>query len=378
MNYLTRIVAVCFLAQIGLSRLLWFSDGRTFPAAPFFGNTTLGFPGTGFLQGGLLVAALVAVLVFSSKKWVLSTLLGVLALLILLDMSRLQVWVWFYALVFGALACREKLGEETVFASLRWVLAGIYFWSGFNKIGPYYAEDVHPWFCGAFAWARFLADQKWGAWLAAAAEMSLAFGLIWSRSRPVFRWLAVVFHAYIILSLSPVGLAWNYVVIPWNVAMGATAWFVFGRQGMSTNDLKIAQSPSAARLIVALACAAPALNLAGLWPENMSWKMYSGDNPEATFFFANDLKTNIPDVVRGKIFGETEKRLILDDWTLQEMSVGTVGSERYFRRIGRTLCGCVEDPDKAGIYLLTTNRWDKSKEQMRRVHCRELLGSGAK
>lgn len=371
MNNFARIVAACFLAQIALSWPLWFSDGRTFPAVPLFENMAWGFPGAGFLQGGLLVTALAAVLFFPSKKQVFPTLLGVLALLISLDMSRLQVWVWFYALVFGTLAFREKIGDEAVLTVFRWLLAGIYFWSGFNKLGPYYAEDVHPWFCGAFAWTRFLASAKWGAWLVAAAEMSLAFGLVWPRSRPVFRWLAVGFHAYIILSLSPFGLAWNYVVLPWNAAMAAVVWFAFDKKGAETHES--GQMPASAWAIVALACAAPALNLAGLWPENMSWKMYSGDNPEATFFFDNDLKINVPDAVRGKIFGEAEKRLILDDWTLQEMSVGTIGSERYFRQAGRTLCGCVENPDRAGIYLLTTNRWDKSKELMRRVHCRELL-----
>lgn len=366
---IARLSALALLAQIWLSWPLWWPTGRTFPVLPFFENWHFG---ASIMPTVALLAALVAVLFFAEKRWTAPALLAVLAVHILLDMSRLQVWVWYYWLVFAVLASRHRAGEEAAQSALRWLLAGVYFWGGFNKLTPYFAEDAFPFFCGAFGWMKIFADQKWAAYATAVAEFALAIGLLWPRTRGAFRWVVVGFHAYIVLALSPLALGWNYVVIPWNAAMAATAWLVFSEKNAPA---AVPFFPKTAwlRALAALACLAPALNVAHRWPENMAWKMYSGTNPEATFYFRNALKINLPASVSGKIFGHAERRLILDDWTLQEMNVGTAASDRYFRQASRALCGCVASPDSAGVYLLTVERWDKSKEKMRRVPCRELL-----
>jgi hypothetical protein len=284
--------------------------------------------------------------------------------LCLLDLHRLQPWVWFYALMFGATLLPAASSRGVAAA----VIAAVYTWGGLNKLTPYFAEENVPWLFEAWP-----ALASWGRWPAlgyALALLEAAFGpaLWWSRSRPWARYAVWGFHLFVVLSLWKTG--WNTVVIPWNLAMAALVGLVFSPRIELPGPVR----PGAAgRALLALAWILPALNIFGLWPETLSWKMYANTQPEMTAYTAGGPPCDgLAAVWQDRAFDDGTK-MTLDDWTIAETHAPPFSGEAVFRRLGRYLCRCAEKPDSAGIYLLSVERWNRRAERLDQIPCRTLL-----
>src|SRR4051812_31945243 len=138
------------LSGVALSLNLWFPLTRTFPRAPLIVALPQSFtPPVEYLLGGLLVVALAAV-VFAKRplKYLFATN-ALLALLVLLDQTRLQPWVYQYMLLLAVIALRERQGgaEHRValtLSVLQLIVASLYVWSGVQKLNYTFGQEVLP------------------------------------------------------------------------------------------------------------------------------------------------------------------------------------------------------------------------------------------
>lgn len=372
-----RIAALALFVGMLCAWPLWDVGERPFqfPLLPLFGGAHFAAPVPGHWQA-LSLAALTALLAFlPSNRWLLALTLTALALLCLLDLNRLQPWVWLYGLIFVA-ALQTLNTQHLTLQSLRLLLAAVYFWSGFHKLTPYFAEDNFAWFCEAFRFTQPLGQYPALGYAVALLEMSFAAGLMWPRTRRWFRYLVIGLHAVILAVLSPWGHDWNAVVWPWNLAMAALVWFVFSEK----HSPEVAESRPVmperglpGYIVIALAWLGPLLNIWGLWPHALSWQLYTNTHPEATFYteqrmvFKNPNGSDVwPEFTKG------EPELYLEDWAMRDLRVPIFASERTFRQMGKYLCGCLSQPDSAALYILSVRRWDKSAVQDKKIPCREL------
>lgn len=352
-----------FLAGICLSWQLWFPEHRTFPLLPILNSPGETFSKFSSAFGLLIVASAILNLLFPLRKWAVSCLIFTIFLAVLADLTRLQTWVWFYVLLFSVLFFHDEKTEKQTNSAHLLLFCGIYLWGGLFKLNPYFSESIAPWFFGAFSWTKFFADKNWLAWLAAAGEMSFAVGLFFQKTRPVFRWLAIAMHLYIMLTISPLGLNWNLVAIPWNLAMVGILFLV----GDARHPIFFKNRMSV--LVAILAIVAPALHVFRLWPENLSWKMYSGTHGEFTFYFSGGLKMDLPPNVSNQIFGEAEKNILLDDWTFAELKTPPFDVILTEKMLAEKFCNCVENGDSAGYFLMKVGLWSKSNESFVKIPC---------
>jgi len=387
LNFSTqRLIAVVLLAHLALSWPLWYAGaGRTFPMLPVWGEAYLPehFRWEG-LQIGLFLLVLAAIGIFPQKRYAAPVLAVALLWMVAQDLNRLQPWTYFYLLALGLLFFSKKNTP----GALRWLLAAVYCWGGLNKITPYFAEDNFPWFCEAFAWTKpFGAFPALG--YAAAAELLLAPGLLWPPTRPVFRWLAVAFHVFIIAALCPLGLDWNAVVIPWNVAMAGMVWMCGAaapKSGWTTEMQRLGGSDFSSKttlrrcaaalrgtgvsaVLLALAWLFPALNIAHLWPEPLAWKMYSNTQPEAGFFSENGPPCPGLQAVWNKHAYDAGTKLLFDDWAFDNLQVPAYNSPHTHRQLAQYLCRCTPRPEEAGWWRLTVQRWNRSGEKLEKIRC---------
>lgn len=399
-HIVVRLIAQAMVAHIAFSWPLWYSGGgRTFPLLPVFGPAqapTASLWDT--VQLGICLLTLFVAGVFPAKKYTAWLVLAVLIWMIAQDLNRLQPWSYFYLLVLGIVAVAGSDGRLAT-RGLQWLLAAVYAWGGFNKITPYFAEDNFPWFCEAFTWTQPLGAYPALGYAVALAELLLAPGLLWGKSRPVFRWLAIGFHAFIILALSPLGLDWNLVVIPWNVAMAGMVWVLFSNSGDATDStprfrvsavkrlrdlapllLGTARSLRASaltslatRAILALAWVFPALNILHLWDEPLSWKMYSNTQTEAGFFL--DSGSICPEVQPEweKYAYDAGSKLLFDDWAFDNLHVPAYNSPGTHQRLAQYLCPCANNSGSSGLHRLTVQRWNRSAERWEKISCTTLI-----
>ena len=364
------IAALGFLGGILLSWPLWNEAARFwFPLLPVWGGATKPPLWGSFIHCAKpigLITLLLLTFFFSGKKWLLAALTVWAIGLCCLDINRLQPWVWLYILVFVAVFFGKKENEISTANALRWLLAGVYFWSGFNKLTPYFAEDNFAWFCGAFAFTKPFGEYPVLGYAVASLEMSFAAGLIWEKTRLYFRWVVVGFHGVVILFL--LKLDWNWVVIPWNVAMAGMVWGLFPENSGSKPTGVVQQ------VIVVVVWLAPVLYFFNLWPHTLSWQLYSNTQPEATFFAEKNTgyANTESEQVWGKYAFDDGTKILLDDWATDELKVPMFATARTFRQVGKYLCPHFVS-DSAGLYILSVHRWDKSAEKMEKIPCRELL-----
>lgn len=364
---IVRIAALGLALGMLLSPALWsLTDREAFPLLPLLGKAHKDV--VGIWPGILGLCAAVAPAIFPRKKILPATAILCFSALCALDLTRLQPWVWFYLLVFLMSLTNATSGQ------MRWLLAGVYVWSGFSKITPYFAEDNFSWFCEAFSFTQALGKLPVLGYAMAVAELALGLGLIWQKTRQLAGYGIVALHLLILVFL--VKMQWNSVVIPWNIAMATMVWLLAKReQPFSETTLKTSKLYAQWAIPALFGWVCPALYFIGLWPHNLSWRLYSNTQPEATFFSGknNMTQTVEMDQVWEKYAFDNKTKLLLDDWAYGALGVPMFATDRTFQQIGRYLCQCDTGPSEtSGMYLLTVDQWDKAKERMKIVGCATL------
>lgn len=333
-----QVAAAGLLAQMLLSPALWWwRPAGAVPPVPLWNS---GAPEwVLLLSGGVPAALAIWVLVRPGQSGVWVWLALALGCSALVDVNRLQPWLYWCMLVCACAAQPKPL------PALRMVMGGMYIWSGLHKCTPWFALDNFEWFCSAFELTKALSRPALG-YAAAALEILMGLGLLYTPSRYVAAWAAVCMHLWIMLVLSPAGLGWNAVVIPWNAALVATLLLLI------REDREPIQPawPLAAWMLVS--------PLLPVLPRNMGWHLYDNTQPEAVFVRGGQP----PTCVRGwdALAYDGGQRLLLDDWAMHTLGVPLLHEDMVFRALHRHLCGCCADA--AGMEVLRVN-WRVKKDQ---------------
>ena len=372
-QHIVRLISLVLLAHIFLSWRLWAAGpARTFPLVPLWGMPFQLPDVWAAWQAWFLVLLAALTVLFPANKGLLAILVGWVLCLVAQDLNRLQPWLYFYTLCWGILLSGTARSKASTLAALRLTVAAVYVWGGLNKLTPYFAVDNFPWFCEAFTWTKPLGAFPVAGYAVAVAEFLFGVGLLWRQSRRLFRWLVVAFHLFILAALSPLGLHWNTIVIPWNLAMAAMVWLLFEAREMSAVWLmgkKTGKNRLVFGTILALAWCMPALNILHCWDEPLSWKMYSNTQTEASF---QGVPCPGATAIWQRYAFDDGRKLLLDDWSMEELHVPVYNDRGVFRRIAHYLCQCADQPDSAGLYLLTVQRWNRSAESWEIIPCNQL------
>jgi hypothetical protein len=281
-----------------------------------------------------------------------------LVVLILLDVHRLQIWVWFYLLWLLL-----KRHETTGFRAL---VACVYLWSGLNKLNPHFLQDVIP------DWQKTLhvsgeTFQYALAGLAIVTELALAVG-IWRYIQQ--RWVVVAaigLHLFILLVLVLQG-NWNLVVWPWNLALIAGVWYChkFAQQDHEAHQQNLLNW----QLPLGLAGIMPALYSVGIWPYTLSWMLYSGLQPEITLASNRNFAAQMPPEVAKMVFEvDGESFLVLDDWTFAEAQVPPFQHAAVFERHAQHWCETALAGQARFTYRLTPQRFCKNCADLKKNTC---------
>ncbi|MCB0531227.1 MAG: hypothetical protein KDD14_03445 [Saprospiraceae bacterium] len=369
---ITQLIALALLAHIALSWPLWFpSASRSIPLTPLITGL---FPENivfNVLQISALILLTGFVLWFPNKQTAKIGLIAMLLWLVLQDTNRLQPWLYFYLLSLCLIVAGRNQSDYTVWG-LRLVLAAVYAWGGFNKLTPFFAEDNFPWFCEAFVWTKPLGKLPMFGYAVAAVEFIFAPGLLWAKTRPVFRWLVVGFHLFIALAISPLGLNWNTIVIPWNLSMAGMVWLLFDPKMQITVEhyFELNRSRITSGMVLLLAWVFPALNIFHVWDEALSWKMYSNTQTEASFYARIPINCGYTGMNLDPLTYDQGRKLLLDDWAIKELHVPAYNNRRTQQQLARYLCNCIPNPDSAGLLILTVDRWDYQARHWEEIPCK--------
>jgi uncharacterized membrane protein YphA (DoxX/SURF4 family) len=338
------LIRIGMLAGIALSLKLWFPFDRLYPAAPF--ATWLGF-GPAWIDALLTIVMLAALL---AGWW--KTALGVLAMLVLRDQSRLQPWAWEYALLTVALML-PSAGLKTC----RALVIALYIWSGIQKLNMTFA--TRTWFEVSGG------NLPHFAWIAIPlGEIAIGVALMFERTRRAAVIAAVALHGSIIVML--IASHENSVVWPWNIVMALLVLVMF--RGAPQGRMQWA--------LVAVAAALPALSFVGLWDPYLSGALYSGNTEQAVVIVAPDVVPHLPQVIARNTWQDSPPRFIdLNRWSYDELNVPAYPAERVFKEIATDVCR--QYVDSGALRILGRPDAIDGRRTSVTIPCEALAGRGA-
>ena len=380
---LALTVIVCVL-QMSLSWPLWWVENtRTYPLIPVF--NFIGTIANKGINNLLLMATFIVMglMTWAAHKqiWIV-ILLALFAILILIDINRLQAWLYQYLLIWaaglwaysakteGQTSINQGLHRERIALFLiQMVFIATYVWAGINKLNVHYLTNVFNWLVGIFEWSSFLKNNYYAAVCSALVEITVGIGLVFNRTRRGAVVLGVIMHALILILLITDG--WNKIVYPWNVGMSLGLYILFWNDEFGLTISYFKQNLTI-NVYAFLLFVAPILNIFGLWQYNLANTMYSGISLEVEIVALDTGMSCLPPKFNnGKTYGvETDSsfNLDLDDWVMHEFAAPYYAEEWIIPVLQKKYCPCLRQYG-GFIRIETAARWSKTK-RIKTIPCR--------
>ena len=384
-NLARAVVCLAFLAGVFYSHELWFPVARTFPRAPVWFDLPENIASNAerFLAAVLTISLVSAAFVRRPTIF-LTAALAALAVLIFFDQTRLQPWIYQYFLLLVVLALGVRRAENGLAARrtlglLQLVCAGLYFWSGVQKLNFTFFEETLPFLLApvqnAFPNVRlpiFLLG-----FAVAIAEILIGCGLLVRKTRSTAVAAALVTHAVILGLLF--ANDYNRVVWIWNAALMVLVVVLFGRSGISIKQTFARRhsgdwKTTAAKSVAAAAILLPALSFVGWWDAYLSGALYSGNTKAAALRIDEKVYERLPSVARQSVFRTASGEQILGifEWSMADLRVPPYPEPRVFEQAARSVCGLATDKNAVELVVKQRPAIFDGKYEVTRTTCAEL------
>lgn len=356
-SLLFRLLALGYLMLVAVTWPLWIPQ-TVFPQVPLI-SMAAQIPSS--VEWSLLIALLAALggmLLIGKQKYcrwaALLTAICTIGL-VCLDQHRLQPWVWQFLILSLVLAAADASTARTVW---RWLVIGIYAWSGWSKLdqgfyfqhGPFLLEGLFK-SLGLINVFRFWPEtiRFAAAGMIPLFELLIAAGLCWPRTRRLAVYAAALMHVGLLLALGPFGHSHQPGVLVWNVFFLSQNWMLFCGVNQSgkviDGPLMVGAMPtdrtarirnSLARLVVIAALIWPVLEPFGLCDHWPAWAVYAARPERVTVYLAEEevekLPANLKQYVGSQmVFDEWYEwhPFRIDRWSLDEVYVPLYPQDRF-------------------------------------------------
>lgn len=375
--WMKNVTLVGLLASMLLSFPLWVQTD-SIAAVPVLGNLPLLPPLFEWVMYlGVFGLALVSLLSPKPQRY-LYGILGILGVFVLFDQLRLQPWLYQYWFVLLPLAVyswqwREVESVRAVLNTLRILIAGIYFYSGLQKVSLPFFEDYFPWMVeplgNLLPTALHFVPASFGLFVPF-IEMFMGIGLLFTRTRRAALIGVVCMLLLVLAMLGPLGNNWNSVVWPWNLAIAASAWLLFYRTPtVSFSSIFRVKNFLAHKLIILLFIVMPAFSFFGYWDSYPSYSLYSGNTTAGGMYVSLD---SVSPTLEKVAYNASEGTAWIDLQALsfEERNVPMYPETRIYTNVFAQLCE-TELPASAELVVTTKMTLLESRKELR-FRCSEL------
>jgi hypothetical protein len=339
-----------------MSPRLWIAVHRLYPRAPIVPLAELPLAAEIALLLLVVTGLALGLTERARSRAAIRVALIALAMLVAGDQSRLQPWVYEYALLLVVLGSAASSADDqhTTLRICRSLLVALYFWGAVQKMNVSFVTRTWPDFIGGIAARHALWLQRVG-WAPPLVELGIALTLASRRLRRVGVVGAVLLHGTNVALLLASGE--NSVVWAWNVAMVVSVIVLFAGEDPPIPKASRKQPRPQEWAVLALAWVMPALSFWGFWDSYLSAALYSGNTLQAVIVISQASIAALPKVIRRDTWQQTAPAFIdLNRWSYDELNVPAYPAERVLRRVA--LRACRADLPAPGGTLLLLGRPD--------------------
>lgn len=335
-GWLLKITCIFWLSAKLIGWRVW-TTYRLFPTAPVVERLDH-IPAAVHLVLFALQVLFIAALFFSVKnKLVLISLLAAEIFSCLLDQNRLQPYEYQYIFIVFIFLVNTN-SAKFVPATIIFILAATYFYSGLHKLNEGFIQLM--WtktiLRSFFKLPPAIAGARWlyySGYLAGIVESAAGLGLLFSRTRTTAAAVLILMHLFILVLLGPLGLRYNKIVWPWNVAMILYLYTLFLRKNEDTFPLGTIFSGWNKLVFIAWGVL-PALNFIGCWDNYLSSSIYSEKLPNMVICISDTTKCRqLSGFFQYNSLNNCKgvATINVQHWALQEMNSAPYGEIRGYK-----------------------------------------------
>ena len=337
LSFLYFVTVTGFLSSLLLTTDAW-SENRTYPLTPVISNFSLGHTTQNSLFWIFIFTLTISLISKKYRRTLVSLSLISLVILVLMDVTRLQPWVFHYGAIlfsFSWFLNYKGVTNLNLLDTARIVVGGIYFWSGVQKINPYFIAYVFPWFTQKI-WEPF---GETGATLFVVLgmlvpfiEASFAVGFFSKKYRSLSIVGATSMIILVLTAIGPLGHNWNSSVWPWNIGIFSMVIVLFFGAHFSFKEFIKRQRKNFLGIMAFLVFwIMPAGNLIGLTDHYLSWSLYTGKVPEATMYGNMGLLKSLSNEAE-------DGSLLFSSWTMSDFNMVPYPEVRVFENVFKQTC----------------------------------------
>ncbi len=369
-DWLIKSCLLGLLGCIGITFPLWIGIHREYPRLPIadFLEPISIVP----IEIGLAVLFIGSVLFSIIKKesrLPLIIALASLAIFIVLDINRYQAWVHHFGwLLIASLFISKEKGQAI--RVIQWMTAAVYIYSGVQKMTPHFSIEILPWLFGKWDSTNFLNSIPAG-YAMAGFETLIGILLLIRPTRKIGVIFGAVLHLGIILLINGFH-QWNYSILPWNLALIAILFLLFWKKD-DDEKLSIKSLHPISWLLILLFILAPVLSFFNSWPDQCSFKLYSGNTTEAVISVDRSQYKCFPESARQVAIPGLDENTVqvnLDSWAFDHMNVPAFMSDRSYKRVAAPICDCLNN--QGTLLIKKIDNWNPDNSRYIKYSCTEI------
>lgn len=356
---LSAITILGLLASIILSWPLWFLQ-RDFPLAPIVHAPAI-------VHQVFFIGLLSAMVLLCTLRWshlIFWVMVLSLAGLVFFDQMRLQPWVFHYGTILLLLAsfswrARDEVGVTMVLGAARVIVIAMYFWSGVQKLNPYFFGEVFPTLMrGVTEGLSFevtTAILSIG-FLVPFIEIAIGVCLLFPVTRKAGVIGASIMLVFVLAAIGPFGAAVNSVVWPWNIALYLmTVVLLVNTRNVSAKQILSWKGSLLKKAILVVFFILPGLSFFVPYDSYLSWSLYSGTVNQATLLLDNEALAALPLAAQGEArVVDGIWTLSLTRWSLVTLNVPPYPEGRVFESLYVDICRAT--PAYSEVIMTTSGR----------------------
>lgn len=377
------LITICLGLFFGIifSHELWFPIYRTFPRSPliFTVPESLILPFEWLLSSIVVISLLTTTFLSNPKKFLIIIIVLVL-LLSFFDQLHLQPWVYQYLLIFTVYFWHDwknddEAAKNRTIGLVQIVIAGIYCWSGLQKLNFSFSHDVLPSLLMPIQnlFSSLQIPIGFLGIVIPITEFSIGCGLMFRKTRNIAVVFAILMH-FMILSLL-IAKNYNSIVWFWNLTLIFVVIFAFWKNDISLKEVLATEKLSARKAIVLLAVSLPLLNFFGYWDSFLSGAYYSGNTEIPAIKINKEVYEKLPVVAKSVVFQtQTTKEKILPpfEWSIADTNTPVYLEERVFRKIFADVCKLAVDKNNLELIIRKRPNIFDGSHQVKRIACSEI------
>lgn len=338
---LVQIVCMFWLIAKVMSFSLWMND-RTFPLIavhPLFQNSNQNFHIV-IYAGSLLLLS--TTLFFKPKKKLLLVLLVLEIVACLSDYTRWQPWQFMYcSMLFIFIICFND--TKKAFQWVGVILVSTYIYSGLHKLNSHFidnmwVESILKDFLNLSSTTIIKFKLTKIGLLLPIIETLAGVGLLSKFWQKKAAYMLILMHLLLLLILGPIGLNYNKIVWPWNIAMICLLYLIFIKQSTMVFNFNLLLSPSL-MLIAFLWIIMPLCSFWGKWPHYLSNDLYSAKAMGMQLTIKHKNLSNNPLVAFSNGVHKEDSTITVNiqHWAMQELGTPQFPEWFYYQKMATLL-----------------------------------------